>query len=411
MPTRRAAILSAIAALAASAVPARAAAAEPRTAGPVRLTLPAPSGPNPVGAVSLRLVDASRADPWVASQPYRELMVGIRYPARTADGFPSAPQMLSGEAAGFAALNSFIDVPSSRVDWAATRTHAHQGAPVARDGGPFPVVCYSPGAGDPRSLGTTLCDDLASRGYAVVTLDHTYDAGAVEFPGGRVERSVLPEEFAKAYPDQQRITALLRKTMDVRVADTRFLLDALPSALPQVLHGRLDFGRIGMFGQSAGGFTALQTMHDDPRIAAAADLDGVLAYVQEDSTPGNLSTVAAEGLDRPFLLIGKDGNDLGTVPSWRALWRNSPGWHRGLSLRGAQHATYTDAEAMIPQIARGLGLPRKTLVENIGTIAPRHAITTQRAYVAAFFDRWLRGRDDDGLLDGASGCPAEARYF
>ncbi|NUP37347.1 MAG: hydrolase [Streptomyces sp.] len=411
MQTRRAAMLSAIAALAVSAVPAPAAAAEPRTAGPVRLTLPVPSGPYPVGTVSLRLLDGSRADPWVASQPYRELMVGIRYPARAVGGYPAAPQMLPGEAAGFAALNSFTGVPSGRVDWAATRTHAHEGAPAARDGAPFPVVCYSPGAGDPRSLGTTLCDDLASRGYAVVTLDHTYDACAVEFPGGRVERSVLPAEFAKAYPDQQRITALLRKTMDVRVADTRFLLDALPSALPQLLCGRLDFGRIGMFGQSAGGFTALQAMHDDPRIAAAANLDGVLAYVQEDSTPGNLSTVAAEGLDRPFLLIGKDGNDLGTVPSWAALWRNSRGRHRGLSLRGAQHATYTDAEAMIPQLARRLGLPRKTVVANIGTIAPRHAITAQRAYVAAFFDRWLRGRDDGGRWDGASGCHPEARYF
>ena len=92
MQTRRAAMLSAIAALAVSAVPVRAAVAEPRTAGRVRLTLPAPSGPYPVGTVALRLVDASRADPWVASQPYRELMVGIRYPARTVGGHPAAPQ-------------------------------------------------------------------------------------------------------------------------------------------------------------------------------------------------------------------------------------------------------------------------------------------------------------------------------
>jgi dienelactone hydrolase len=411
MQTRRAAMLSAVAALAVSAVPARAAAVAPRRTGPVGLRLPAPSGPHPVGTVALHLVDASRADPWVTSRPYREIMIGIRYPARTIDGYRAAPQMLPGEAAGFAALNNFTDVPSSRVDWSATRTHAHLHAPVDRCGGPLPVVCYSPGAGDPRSLGTTLCDDLASRGYAVVTVDHTYDASAVQFPGGRVERSVLPAEFAKAYPDQGRITALLQKTMAVRVADTRFLLDALPGALPHGLRGRLDFDRIGMFGQSVGGFTALQAMHDDSRLAAAANLDGVLAYVQDDSTPGNLSTVAADGLDRPFLLIGKDGNDLGTVPSWQALWRHSHGWHRGLSLRGAQHATYTDAEAVIPQIARRLGLPRKTVVENIGTIAPRHAISAQRAYVAAFFDRWLRGLDDDGLLDGPSGRYPEARYF
>lgn len=411
MQTRRAAMLSAVAAVTLSAISARTASAAPHKAGLLRLTLPALTGPHPVGTVSLRLVDASDSDPWITSQPYRELMISIRYPARAAGAYPTAPQMLPGEAAGFAALNSLIDVPSDQVDWSATRTHAREGAPVDRDRGPYPVVCYSPGTGDPRSMGTTLCDDLASRGYMVVTLDHTYDATAVQFPGGRVESTVLPAEFAKAYPDLDRITALLQKALAVRVADTRFLLDELPNALPTDLRGTMDLDRIGMFGLSAGGFTALQAMHDDPRIAAAANLDGVLAYVQDDSTPGNLSTVAADGLDRPFLLIGKDGNDLGVVPSWDSLWRRSHGWHRGLTLRGAEHATYTDAEALIPQIAHRLGLPRRTVVENIGTIAPRRAISAERACLAAFFDRWLRGRDDEGLLDGLSDRYPEVRLF
>ncbi|MER5510470.1 hydrolase [Streptomyces sp. NPDC002766] len=411
MLTRRAALLSAVAATLLPGITAPTASAGPRTTGPLKPVLPPPSGPYPVGTVSLRLVDRTRTDPWVPSRPYRELMISVRYPARTVDGHPTAPQMLPGEAAAFAALNSFTGVPADAVDWSATRTHAHEGAPIDRRECPRPVICYSPGAGDPRSLGTTLCDDLASRGHVVVMLDHTYDAVAVQFPDGRVEKTVLPAEYAKASPAEGRITALLRKTLAVRVADTRFLLDALPGALPTELRGAVDMDRVGMFGQSAGGFTALQATHDDPRIAAAADLDGVLAHVQKDSTPGNLSTVAADGLDRPFLLMGMDGNDLDGVPSWNALWRHSRGWHRGLTLRGAEHATYTDAEALIPQIAHWFGLPRKTVVENIGTIPPGHAISAERACLAAFFDRWLRGRDDDGLLDGTSGRYPEMRMF
>ncbi|MGW5655347.1 alpha/beta hydrolase family protein [Streptomyces humi] len=399
MLTRRAAVLSAVAAVTLSAVSARTASAAPRPAGRARLTLPAPGGPHPVGTVSLHLVDTTRADPWVPSRPYRELMIGVRYPARAVDGHPRAPQLLPGEADGFAAVNNFADVPGDRVDWAATRTHAHEGAPPDRSRGPYPVVCYSPGAGDPRSLGSTLCDDLASRGYVVVTLDHTYDASAVQFPDGRVERTVLPAEFDKAYPDEGRIRALLEKTMAVRVADTRFLLDALPGALPRELRDLADRTRTGMFGHSAGGFTALQAMHDDRRILAGANFDGVLAYVQEDSDSGHLSGVAADGLDRPFLLVGKDGNDLSTVPSWNALWRHSRGHGAGLTLRGAEHATYTDAEAMIPQLARRLGLPRATVVKNVGTIAPARAIAAERACLSAFFDRSLRGRDEAELPD------------
>lgn len=416
MLTRRAALLSAAAAtllpgITAPTASAHTTSAGPRTAGLLKPTLPPPSGPHPVGTVSLHLVDRTRSDPWVPSRPYRELMVSVRYPARAVDGHPAAPQMLPGEAAAFAALNSFTGVPADAVDWSATRTHAHEGAPIDRSASPRPVICYSPGAGDPRSLGTTLCDDLASRGHVVVMLDHTYDAVAVQFPDGRVEKTVLPAEYDKASPDEDRITALLRKTLAVRVADVRFLLDALPGALPGELRGALDMDRVGMFGQSAGGFTALQAMHDDRRIAAAADLDGVLAYVQQDSTPGNLSTVAADGLDRPFLLMGMDGNDLAGVPSWDALWRHSRGWHRGLTLRGAEHATYTDAEVLIPQIAHRLGLPRETVVANIGTIPPRRAVAAERACLAAFFDRWLRGLDDDGLLDGRSGRYPEMRMF
>ncbi|MEU5099153.1 hypothetical protein [Streptomyces sp. NPDC020996] len=38
------------------------------------------------------------------------------------------------------------------------------------------------------------------------------------------------------------------------------------------------------------------------------------------------------------------------------------------------------------------------------------AITAERAYLAAFFDRWLRGRDDEGLWDGPSARYPEVRF-
>ncbi len=373
----------------------------------VRLTLPAPTGPYPVGTVSQRLVDHGRPDPWVASRPSRELMVSVRYPARDVEGYPRAAQLSPGEAAGFDRLNSFGGVPRGSVDWAATRTFAHQGAPPARArrGAARPVVLYSPGVGDPRSLGTTLTDELASRGYVVVCVDHTYDASAVEFPDGRIETSRLPEEYERA-EREGRVVKLLRKTCAVRVADLRFVLDQLAAIAPTPFAP----SALGAFGQSAGGFAALQAMHDDRRIAAAANLDGLLAYVQEDQDPGPLSTVAADGVDRPVLLLGKDGNDHHTVPSWGALWEHSSGPRLDLTLLGSGHATYTDATSMLPRIAARLGLPKEMVTGTIGTVAPERAVAVQRAYVPAFFDRELRHRDDAGLLDGPSARYPEVRF-
>ena len=56
---------------------------------PLQIALPAPTGPDPVGTVSLHLVQDDRPDPWVAGRP-RELMVSPWYPARHADRYPTA---------------------------------------------------------------------------------------------------------------------------------------------------------------------------------------------------------------------------------------------------------------------------------------------------------------------------------
>lgn len=359
---------------------------------PVRLSLPAPTGPYAIGTATVRLVDRSRHDPWMTSQAYRELMVSVFYPARDATPYPVAPQMSPGAAKHFDAslatpVHQGWGIPAGRADWAATLTHAHLNAPPRP--GRHPVVLYSPGLGDPRTLGTTLTEDLASRGYVVVMVDHTYDASEVEFPGGRVEPFALPLDGD--------LLATLKKVLSARVADTRFVLDELVA-------GRLgvtpDPARIGMFGQSAGGFTALQAMHDDPRIRAAADLDGTVGFDQGDGGPG-LSPLAEDGLRRPFLLMGGQASDHHTVRSWEALWSNSTGWRRDLHLRGAGHAGYTDLESLVPQLVKAAVLPAPAAQEDTGWIDPARAVAGERAYLAAFFDRFLRGRDD-GLLDRPS---------
>ena len=315
------------------------------------LALPVPSGPRAVGTVALHLADKARRDPWVAARPYRELMVTMFYPARDAARYPVAPQMGAAAAKHFdASLGSIhqgFGVKVGAVDWAATRTHSHLGAPA--EGGRHPVVLYSPGLGDPRTLGTTLAEDLASRGYVVVTVDHTYEASEVEFPGGRVEPFQVPLDGD--------VIATLKKVMSVRVADTRFVLDAVGAlaagrdpdadgkALPDGLSAAVDPTAIGMYGHSAGGFTALQTMNDDARVKAAADMDGTVGFDQDDGGPG-LSELADKGLTRPFMLMGSQASDHHTVRSWEALWDHSRGWHRDLHLRGAQHHTYTDIESI-----------------------------------------------------------------
>ena len=386
------------------AVLAAVAIAPPATAAPAAKTalgtLPAPTGRSQVGTASLRLVDEAREDPWVPGRK-RELMVSAWYPTRDAGRIPVAPQMQPAAAAHFDTFAGpeNYGVPSGTADWASVRTSGHLDAAVARSGR-LPVILFSPGAVDPRTFGTTDVEDLASRGYLVITIDHTYEASEVAFPGGRLETSRLREILAQTTD----ITALLTKIVAVRVADTRFVLDALgqlahghnPDAddrrLPSGLIGAPDLARVGMYGHSGGGFTALQTMHDDGRIKAAANLDGQLSYGLEDDGTA-LSTVASDGLNRPFLLIGSaPGGDHTKRPSWRALWNNSHGLRIDRTLPGSGHGSLTDAEALLPRLAAQGALPADVVTKHIGAADPATTIATQRAWLASFFDQTLRSR-------------------
>ncbi|MER6143556.1 alpha/beta hydrolase [Streptomyces sparsogenes] len=193
-------------------------------AAPALRAMAAPTGPHPVGTISLHLADCHRPAPRGAAKPSRELRVDVRYPAREVERYERAPG-----------------------------ASAHQDAPPALDpSGPRPVVLCSPGAGEARSERTRLADELASHGYVVVVLDHGDDARSAGFPQGRAAEG---------------------PAVDGRVADVRFALDQLVSLAP----GVLDLSRIGLFGGSAGCAAELTALHEDPRITAIADLDGHIA--------------------------------------------------------------------------------------------------------------------------------------
>ncbi|GAB2927046.1 lipase [Micromonospora polyrhachis] len=373
---------------------------------PLRLELPAPTGQHRVGNIELHLVDSARPDPWVAGRS-RELMASIWYPARPTGHEPLAPYLPSGAAQRFGErTNATLGLAAGQVDWTGISTHARVGAPVLGRHGGHPVVLYSPGAEFPRANGTVLVEELASRGYVVVTVDHTYETHEVEFPGGRVEPQNLP-----AMDPTERNHAVIR----TRTQDVRYLLDQLaviaaggnPDAgqrpLPRGLGAGLDLSRVGMFGHSAGGFTTAETMLLDSRIDAGVNLDGSLAYSFADNDFGD---VVAAGLDRPFLLLGAglSGGRPHThreAPEWQSFWQNSTGWKLDLYVAEGEHFTFTDYQVLLPQVDAGFALPAGFLAGTIGTVDPSRVTVSLRAYLTAFLDEHLRGCPQR-LLDGPS---------
>ncbi|GAA2773879.1 acetylhydrolase [Kitasatospora cinereorecta] len=387
--TRRRLLAAALAAGVGAAVPigvAPRAWGAPAAPGPVRLTLPAPTGPHPVGVVPLHLVDTSRPDAVAGPGKHRELMAGVWYPACGTEGLPRAPWMAEG------ALRALLADVGFPLDPAlGPLTAGYVGAPVRRTGGRLPVVLYSHGSGSHRGDHTVVVQELASHGYVVVTVDHTYDA-FTEFPDGRVvtpaDVPMYPRDFA---------------------ADLRFLLDCVEGLaaghnpdvegrpLPRGLLGAPDPQRIGAFGWSKGGTATALTMLADRRVRVGLGLDGPMQ-----------PTVTAD-LDRPFMMMTAVFTRA-AEPAVAEFWTHLRGWRLDIRADGAAHPSYGDNATLIPQAGRILGLTDRQIQDLVGTLDPARAVRIQQAYPLAFFDRHLRHRRSR-LLDGPSPDFPEVAYL
>lgn len=354
----------------------------------VTLRLPGPSGPYDVGVTTLHLVDASRVDPWKAGVP-REVMTSVYYPARDVRHYPIAPQLSPGAVEWFERIDVQVhSLPTANVDWGATKTHSAVDAPAQP--GRRPVLLYSPGGADPRTVGTTLAEELASRGYVVVTIDHPGETSEVEFPDGRVRWYDVPG-------DPRTDPAIARTMMMTRFADVRFVLDRLEvlaaggnpdaagRALPRGLGRALDLGRVGIYGHSAGGATAAEAMYEDRRIDAAVNLEGYL-----DHLSGEVFPIARAGTDRPLLLVGTDGfRDERFDRTWGMVLAHG-GPVRRTEVKNANHWVFTDYAAMAPQLEINGLLNREARTNLVGAIEPCRSIPQIRKLVRTFFDQHLR---------------------
>jgi dienelactone hydrolase len=350
--------------------------------------LPEPSGPCPVGTTSLWLTDTSRSDPWAVRVTVRELMISLWYPAATQDG-RRAQYMTPAESELQLTNRGITSVPPDALS--TVRTNAADGAEPAGPQHSLPLVVLSPGFTNPRSALTALAEDLASHGYVVAGIDHTYESYATAFPDGRVTTCLAREARQRGSWDMEKVVA-------GRAADVSFVLGELTGARPAWPGATLiDPSRIAMAGHSAGGAAAIAAMLADSRIRAGIDMDGT-----------TFAPIPDRGLSRPFLFLGKQSNYTpgrgatvtpGTrdsklligVMTWERDWELLTGWKRWLVVAGAVHASFTDLALLADQSGIDIG----------AGLSGARSLDITRAYVRAFFDQHLRSRPQ-ALLDQPS---------
>ncbi|WP_068617909.1 alpha/beta hydrolase family protein [Paenibacillus tuaregi] len=366
--------------------------------------LPEPTGEFKVGTQTFHFVDPNREETFdEARDSKRELMVQVWYPAQAGTGkyapFVPNPQILRYMAANYG-LPGFTLQHLKYVS-----SHAYSGAEVSSAQTSYPLILANPGNGSSRFLHTSQAENLASHGYIVAVIDHTYNTFATEFPDGRITTSTTNDLFSPGddYKTSRESRDKLGKVLTDDVAFTLDQFELIQSGkIPSHLKGRIDLGHIGVFGHSIGGATAYDAAYD-PRIAVGIDLDGGLYRMRD-----------REGLRKPFLFINSESyfeklkmvldsrvytddelNRMGSTREWedqvaedkklelKRMRETVASGGQFLYIEATEHLNFTDVQYISP-IFKMLGVT--------GKIAPERADFVINAYMLDFFDKHLKNQ-------------------
>lgn len=389
--------------------------------------LPKPTGAYAVGVRTFELADTSRPGVFSAepTEP-RRLLARVWYPATPGkDARPMryfSPAEARTTAHGLGELVRFGPLLSHLKH---VRTNGYENAPLlAGHAGRHPVVVFGHGYMSFLGQNTVLMEELASHGYIVYSIQHTYDASDTVFPDGGIvpmdgqlkrrhddrrpqgmsallTGKTLDERFAGHLLLPEQDARLVRQSAPVWVRDRQFLLDRLaagtvPGTVAEIAAAS-DVSKTGQIGMSFGGSTTGGFCAVDVRCAAGVNLDG-LSY--------HLQTLGTE-LPVPFLMLHSDlerfrrliGSEAPKMPHSFNQFAYERFETAGQSdrvyrfqIKDALHMGFSDFTLFIRQPLGNVFL---------GKVPARTMIGLQNDAVRGFFDRYVRGR--------ANGFPEQVR--
>jgi pimeloyl-ACP methyl ester carboxylesterase len=197
------------------------------------------------------------------------------------------------------------------------KSHANLEAPLLE--GTYPLVIISHGWSGFRQLHTDLAEELASQGYIVIGIEHTYGSVGTIFEDGTqitVNREALPPRATT--PNFLEYANALVNTY---AGDIISVLDDIEAYANVDLRGsifdHIDLSSVTVIGHSTGGGAAVKVGLVDGRVDAIIGLD---AWVEP-----LLESELKQGLSIPSLLIRSEGWYISFNNSYlKTLLENSP---------------------------------------------------------------------------------------
>jgi dienelactone hydrolase len=335
-------------------------------------SLPEPTGKFDVGTVTCDLTDKTRAESF-SSEPgkSREIAVQFWYPTDTGSSRPEK------------------DIIN---------------APVSAEQKNYPVLIFSHGAFGMRMSNASSFRELASHGYIVASIDHTYHSFYTSFPDGRsvpVNMEFLNEAVGASNGDipAKETFDITHSWLKLRTADIEFVIDSLKSGElgteGQLLDGHMNLEKIGLFGHSLGGAASAQVARERDEVSAAIVIDGTMIGDITGLDSNNKDVVTDEPFKKPIMLmynssyLTPEGKASSYLPNVNAF-NNAEDAAYSLCIKDSGHLNFTDLPRISPFLSGMLG---------VGTVDSYECLKTVNDYTLAFFDRHLKG-ESTPLLNG-----------
>jgi predicted dienelactone hydrolase len=353
------------------------------------IKIKSPEGPYDVGSTVRYFKDMNRKETRTEEpDDYRELMVQIWYPIskkeenQRREPYHSHGRFMVEELARQMNMPAFLF-----STFQPSLTNALFDAPVATNEKNYPVLLFSHGFGGHRAQNTFQMEHLASNGYIVFSIEHTYSAVGTVLPN---DRKMHMKGSLLEWPKEQEV----QRDLDEWSQDARFIADQL-TVLNQedstdLFFGKLNLDKLGYLGHSFGGVVAAKTLIDDSRFKAGMNMDG---YIY-----GEFYKV---GVKQPFVHFGGEGllpsdsiseQELQSLNISKEEYRQFEEQEEEridklvrngyqLKLSGGSHFDFTDFALWSP-IGRYLGLT--------GDLSARQTHNIVNKYTLSFFDQELK---------------------
>ncbi|HAV78179.1 MAG TPA: hypothetical protein DCX53_12595 [Anaerolineae bacterium] len=341
--------------------------------------IPSPSGPYQVGTRIYELTDMSRKEIYSSKDEARRFQIQVWYPADVSETDQRAPWMSNAEIYA-PAIATYIDLPSFFLDHLAlVNIPAFKESKVTPTDAGYPIILFSHGWNGFNAQNTGQALELASHGYVVVGVQHTYGAVVTVFDDGTLANN-NPSALPSGAPEGDYERAA-QKLSNQWAGDIGYSLEFLQGQNQDAIspfNESLDFSRIGVYGHSTGGGAAIQFCGIDSRCKALLGQDPFMRPVSFE--------ILESGVSQPsffmFSQVWADDFDSRNNKLFKPFYAKSTDSFGAVYIEGTAHYDFADLPLLSP-LAPQLGLK--------GPINGRRVTVIVNDYLVSFFNLALKG--------------------